>query len=187
MARGHRRVSLFPLFRRDLPRTEAERRAHLAALEKREITRGYSGAFTFLYEGLSILDGKASSLLTFNAIGLTALAIWLEKIPLNLFHLTLDVAFLLFLISCGLCLTIVWLHWASTADLNDNDAHPLQLLAVRDARTVLYRWAWLFAVLAVTVIALATIHHTFETFFTLIYRWMYDLPSDPATSGSPGF
>jgi hypothetical protein len=174
------------MFHRDLPRTAAERLAHLEALEKKGIAKGYAETFTFLYAGLSILDAKASSLLTFNAVGLTALAIWLERIPLNVFHLTLDVAFLLFLISCGLCLKIVWLHWASTADLDDQDERPVALLAVRDARTVLYRWAWLLAVCAVVVTGLATLHHTLETLFTVYYRWSLNLPGSAATSGSPG-
>ena len=174
------------MFQRDLPKTDAERLAHLEALEKKEIARGYAEVFAFLYAGLSILDAKASSLLTFNAIGLTALAVWLEKIPLNVFHLTLDVAFLLFLISCGLCLKIVWLHWVSTADLDNKEEHPVALLTVRDSRTVLYRWAWFLAVCAVVVTGLAAIHHTLETLFTVYYRWSLNLPSDAATSGSPG-
>jgi hypothetical protein len=187
MERGHRRVGFLRVFQRDLHQTDVERQAHLDALEKREVARGYAGIFNFLYAGLSILDDKASSLLTFNAIGLTALAVWLEKIPLNAFHLTLDIAFLLFLISCGLCLKIVSLHWASTSDLNNKDSHPVHLLAVRDSRTVLYRWARCLAVLAVFVMGLAAIHHTFETLFTIFYRWKLNVPVDAATSGSLGF
>jgi hypothetical protein len=94
---------------------------------------------------------KASSLLTFNAIGLAALAIWLESIPLNLFHLALDVAFLLLVISCGICLTIVNLHWVSTRDLQQAVERPSNLLRIRESRTVLFRWAWLLAVLAVCI------------------------------------
>lgn len=174
------------MFQRGLHRTDDERREHLAELEKRGIVGDYGSAFTFLYEALSILDSKASSLLTFNAVGLTALAIWLEKIPLNLFHFTLDVAFLLFLISCVLCLRIVWLHWASTQELKNEEVQPIDLLRVRDERTVLYRWAWFLAVCAVVITGLATIHHTFETMFTVVYSWILHLPVDSSTSGSPG-
>jgi hypothetical protein len=175
------------MFRRDLHETDTERAAHLAALEQRKIVEGYSGNFTFLYEALSILDAKASSLLTFNAVGLTALAIWLANIPLNFFHLALDLAFLGFLASCALCLKIVWLHWVSTADLKSDDRYPVRLLEVRDSRTVLYRWAWLLAVFAVAVTGLAAVHHTFETLFTVYFSRALNLYTDSATSGSPGF
>lgn len=175
------------MFHRDLHKDDTERTAHLAALERRKVVEGYAGKFTFLYDALSILDAKASSLLTFNAVGLTALAIWLANIPLNAFHLALDLAFLGFLASCALCLKIVSLHWVSTADLNADDSYPVKLLEIRDARTVLYRWAWLLAVLAVAVTGLAAIHHTFETLFTVYFSWSMNLFTDSSTSGSPGF
>lgn len=175
------------MFRRGLHNDDTERAAHLAALEKRKVVEGYAGHFTFLYDALSILDAKASSLLTFNAVGLTALAIWLANIPLNFFHLTLDLAFLGFLGSCALCLKIVWLHWVSTEDLNTDDTYPVTLLEVRDSRTVLYRWAWVLAVSAVAVTGLAAVHHTFETLFTVYYSWALNLFTDSSTSGSPGF
>lgn len=175
------------MFRRGLHNSDDERLAHFKALAKRDLAKGYNDNFTLLYEALSILDAKASSLLTFNAVGLTALAIWLERIPLNFFHLTLDVAFLCFLLSCGLCLKIVWLHWSSTEDLTNTDQYPVGLLEVRDSRTVLYRWAWLLAVCAVLVTSLATISHTLETLFTVYYDWKWDLVSDAATMSSPGF
>ena len=175
------------MFHGDLHKNDTERAAHLAALEKRKVAEGYAGYFNFLYGALSILDAKASSLLTFNAVGLTALAIWLANIPLNFFHLALDFAFLGFLASCALCLKIVWLHWVSTADLNTDDAYPVKLLEVRDSRTVLYRWAWALAVFAVAVTGLAAVHHTFETLFTVYFSWALHLFTDSSTSGSPGF
>lgn len=173
--------------RRGLPGTDAERSEHLQALEARGIIKDYAGHFAFLYESLGILDSKASSLLTFNAVGLTALAIWLANVPLNLFHLTLDISFLGFLVSCILCLRIVWLHWASTADLMSERRYLLELLAVRDSRTVLYRWAWLLAITAVVITALATVYHVFETLFGVYFHWALGLPADSSTTGSPGF
>ena len=175
------------MFRRGLHFSDEERIAHFKALETRQLASSYHENFTLLYESLSILDAKASSLLTFNAVGLTALAIWLERIPLNFFHLTLDSAFLCFLISCGLCLRIVWLHWSSTADLTNTDQYPLRLLEVRDERTVLYRWAWSLAVGAVVVTTLATISHTFETLFTVYFNWRWDLVEDATALSTPGF
>lgn len=175
------------MFRRDLHKNKAERLAHLAALEKRAIATNYRERLEFFYEGLSILDSKASSLLTFNAVGLTALAIWLANIPVNFFHVVLDFAFLGFLASCIFCLAIVWLHWVSTPELNTDEEYSLKLLEIRDARTVLYRWAWLLAVLAVIVTGLASLHHTFETVFTVGFRWLWNLPADMTSSGNIGF
>ena len=175
------------LFRRDLNNSAREIDAHLAALEKRKVAEGYAGHFAFLYEALNILDGKASSLLTFNAIGLAALAIWLEKIPLNLFHLALDVAFLLLVVSCGICLVIVSLHWVSTRDLDQAEERPADLLRIRESRTVLFRWAWLLAVLAVCITGLATFHHTVETLLTVYFNWRWKLPGGSDLTHSPGF
>ena len=175
------------MFRHDLHRNNTERAAHLASLKKHRKDEGYADNFDFLYDALSILDAKASSLLTFNAVGLTALAIWLANIPLNFFHLSLDFAFLGFLVSCVLCLIIVWLHWVSTADLDTDDACLVKLLEVRDSRTVLYRWAWLLAFVAVAITVLATTYHTWETLRTVYSNWALDLPVDRSTSGSPGF
>lgn len=171
------------MFRKNLNITPREVEAHLQALEDRGVATDYAGQFAFLYEALSILDAKASSLLTFNAVGLAALAIWLGKIPLNLFHLALDVAFLLFLISCGICLAIVSLHWVSTKDLREGGARPAALLSLRETRTMLYRWAWLLAVVAVAITGLMTVHHTFETFFTVVYDWKWHLATAPDSPG----
>ena len=179
-------MNWFRRLRHGLHATDAERLAHLRALEKRKLAEGYAGKFSFLYEALSILDGKASSLLTFNAVGLTALAVWLEKIPRNGFHLTLDMAFLCFLLSCGLCLKIVWLYWISTDELSKTELYPVRLLELRDSRTMLYRWAWLLAVCAVAVTSFAAVYHTLETLFTVYYDWNLNLHGG-AVSDSPGF
>ena len=92
------------------------------------------------YELLNILDAKASALLTFNAVGLTALAVWLGYIPLNLLHLTLDVVFLALLVSCAFLLAIIALRWASKS----TDADVLRRL--RRRRSGHYRVAWAIAI-----------------------------------------
>jgi hypothetical protein len=53
------------------------------------------------YELLNILDSKASALLTFNAIALASISIWLGYVPLNYLHLALDLIFIVLLLSCG--------------------------------------------------------------------------------------
>ncbi len=58
------------------------------------------------YELLNILDAKAAALLTFNALSLTAIAVWLGYVPLNFLHLSLDLVFLALLTSCAFLLAI---------------------------------------------------------------------------------
>src|SRR3712207_4155744 len=65
------------------------------------------------YELLNILDHKASALLTFNAVALASISIWLGYVSLNFLHLALDLVFLALLFSCTTLLRIIWLRWAS--------------------------------------------------------------------------
>ena len=116
--------------------------------------------FEFLYGMLSVLDSKASSLMAFNAIGLTALAVWLEGLPLNWLHFSLDLVFLLFLISAATCFFVVRVHWSPAAHLNRSELQMQDLLDERDHRTHLYRWAWWLAILAVGLFLMVSAVHT---------------------------
>jgi hypothetical protein len=108
---------------------------------------------THQYDLLNILDSKASALLTFNAVGLTALAVWLGYIPLNLLHLSLDLVFLALLISCAFLLAIIGLRWASKS----TDVEVLNELRRRRSRH--YRVAWVIAIASVLcVIVVSAIH-----------------------------
>jgi hypothetical protein len=105
------------------------------------------------YELLNIVDSKASALLTFNAVGLTALAVWLGYIPLNLLHLSLDIVFLALLVSCAFLLAIIALRWASKS--TDVDV----LSELRRKRSSHYRVAWAIAIGSVfCVIVVSAIH-----------------------------
>ena len=118
----------------------------------------------FLYGSLSILDAKASSLLTFNAIGLTALAVWLEYIPPNWLHFTLDIIFIFFLFSCVFCLITVWVYWSQPSDLIDSERLTRMLLDKRNARTRLYRLSWVLAMIAVGALTIVSIFNSFGTY-----------------------
>ncbi len=120
--------------------------------------------FAFLYESLNILDAKASSLLAFNAIGLAAIAIWLQYVPLNWMHLGLDIVFLLFLFSCVLCLLIIWVFWSPASHFDDPERQAKTLLKLRDRRTRQYRRAWFFSSVAVVVLFVLSTFHTVGTF-----------------------
>lgn len=110
------------------------------------------------YELLTILDGKASALLTFNGILLAVLSVWLGYIPLNYIHLILDIVFLLLLVSCLRLLTVVWLVWAS---LSARAAADLE--AVRRRRTRHYHHAWWMSGAAVLIVFAVSAVHTYGT------------------------
>ncbi|MGI8426352.1 MAG: hypothetical protein ACR2M4_07110 [Actinomycetota bacterium] len=121
--------------------------------------------FEFLYSSLSILDSKASSLMAFNAIGLTALAVWLEYIPLNWLHLTLDLVFLLFLFSSATCFFVVRLYWSPPTHLKNTDLQTRTLLDTRNRRTLLYRFSWKLSIVAVGLFIIVSAVHMVGTFF----------------------
>lgn len=109
------------------------------------------------YELLNILDGKASALLTFNAIGLTALAVWLGYVPLNFLHLALDLVFLALLVSCAFLLSIIALRWATgPTDLG-------MLKSTRRRRTRSYRTAWTLAIGSVLLVIVISAVHAWGT------------------------
>ena len=119
--------------------------------------------FEHLYGCLSIIDQKSSSLLTFNAIGLASLAVWLGYVPLNWLHFSLDIIFLLFLVSCCLCLLVVTLHWSSVAELRDLRQQTETLLAKRDSRTAQYRRALCISSLCVVLLVVVSSVHAVGT------------------------
>lgn len=109
------------------------------------------------YELLGILDSKASALLSFDALALATLTIWLAYIPLNFMHFILDLVFLSMLLSCILLLRIIWLRWAKGSD----DEESLNALRVR--RTRYYQGAWRLALGGILAIVAVSAVHTVGT------------------------
>jgi len=118
-----------------------------------------------LYRDLSVVDGKAASLLTFNAIGLTALAVWLATIEPNLLHLVLDGVFLLFLISCGLLLIPVRVYWSPSSHFDDAEKQVDELVSRRQRRTGFYTFAWWMSLAAIGVLVVVSTLHGYHTFY----------------------
>lgn len=105
------------------------------------------------YDLLGILDSKAAALLTFNAIGLAVLTLWLSYVPPNLLHLSLDFVFILLLASCAALLTIIFLRWA------DRGTDLEKLDRIKGRRTIYYHVAWGLSITSVfSVFVVATIH-----------------------------
>lgn len=148
--------------RQGVTQNDDERRDQITALNDafKDTNTKYSEIYKFLYENLSILDSKASSLLTFNALGLAAISFWLNGVSTDLFHVLLDIGFLFFLLSCLLCLWVVHLWWSTTGLLQQRDVHLQCLIKWRDRRTIQYRIAWWMSFLAVILITVATVIHS---------------------------
>lgn len=120
--------------------------------------------FAFLYGNLSILDQKSSTLLAFNAIGMTAISVWLGYVPPNWLHLALDLIFLVLLASCALALSVVNLHWSTIEELSDDELQTRTLLRKRDSRTISYKRAWALSVTSVLALFVVSSVHTVGTF-----------------------
>jgi hypothetical protein len=131
-----------------------------------------------LYDNLSIIDSKSASLLTFNAIGLAAISIWLGYVPPNQLHFWLDVVFVAFLVSCCLCLGAVILYWSTRREIEGGDVSANvveeKLLRKRRNRTWAYRGAWTISGLSVLALLAISIYHAYGT-----YRKVYG-SCDPA-------
>jgi hypothetical protein len=95
------------------------------------------------YELLNIVDGKSSGLLTFNAIFLASISVWLGYVPLNYLHLSLDIVFLALLVSCAFLLRVIWLKWSTPGQPAD------ELNELRLRRTKRYRAAWVISAASV--------------------------------------
>jgi hypothetical protein len=124
--------------------------------------------FEHLYGTLSIIDSKAASLLTFNAIGLAAISIWLGYVPPNKLHYWLDVVFVALVLSCCLCLLAVSIFWSTERDIGEGDVSTGQveatLLRKRWGRTVSYRFAWAISGLSVLALLFISAYHAHGTY-----------------------
>jgi len=108
-----------------------------------------------LYGTLSILDGKSSSMLTFNGIMLAVYVIYLAGSTINRPQFVLaNLGTLTVLISSVLLLSVVWVYWSTTEQLRDGRNHYLNLVDVRKTRTIRYRLAWCFSFAGVVTLVL---------------------------------
>ena len=114
------------------------------------------------YELLTILDGKASALLAFNSIFLASISIWLGYVPPNYLHVTLDMVFLLLLVSCFLLLQVIWLRWSRLEETSDD------LDKIRKTRTTCYQGAWRISAFCIATVFAVTLVHTAGTFLQAI-------------------
>jgi hypothetical protein len=151
-----------------LPKNKADLRKHIAALAAMTNVREHQELFNHLYDCLSILDAKSTSLLSFNSIITAVFAIFMASEPHGFESIAVHLGMAMVLVSCFLLLSVVWVHWSTTANLEDRENHALILLEVRRTRTIKYRLAWYFSVAGMIALSLflaariigASIQHT---------------------------
>ncbi len=132
--------------------SDAQRLEQLRSIRTLHAGGGFQTEHEFLYRSLTILDDKASALLSFNSIMLAAIAVFLTSTGDDLARVVFLVAFLIMGASCCLCLQVVRLYWSDTDSLADSERFWLDLNLVRDHRTRVYRIAWLLAGSALLVL-----------------------------------
>jgi hypothetical protein len=143
---------VFRLFHQ-LPSSRAETEAHIAALCRSSNDPEHQALFGHLYGCLSILDDKCASLLSFNSIVIAVFAIFLTANLTAAGVVIVNIGMAGVLASSLLLMSVVWIHWSTTADLSDPREHAVRLLGVRRSRTVRYRLAWWFSTSAILVLA----------------------------------
>ena len=135
-----------------LPRTREENVAHLDALVKTEAKEMHRDLFGHLYGSLTILDTKSASLLQFDSILIAVYSIYIVTTKSELFATCLAIGIIFVILSTVILLNVVWVHWSTTDDLRNPAEHILNLLSVRNRRTVLYRASWYGAFIGVLLL-----------------------------------
>lgn len=141
-------------------RTDADRVVELADLDKHFSRKEILG---LVRDMLTVLNGKSASLLTFNAIALASLSVWAGNTSidttkvLSIFHLCLDLVYLLFLVSSVICLYNASVLWSGRDALSEEKI--LRYLKTRDERTFMHRLSLRISISAVVaLIALSAFH-----------------------------
>jgi len=116
---------------------DKKRQQHINELRKIMGDHEHFSVFCFLYENLSIIDGKSASLLQFNSILIAVLALVIKMDAV--FQSTLII---MFLASSILSLYTVYIHWSTSDDFKSLEEHISVLLKIREKRTIIYRISW---------------------------------------------
>ena len=152
----------------ELPDGDEEMRAHVDALRTMVNSAEHRELFTHLYDSLTILDDKASALLTFNSIIIAVLAVVASNLGaeelLSLSILGGGIALLA--LSTFILLRIIWVHWSTTDDLLNLEGHIETLLNVRMKRTVWYRLAWLLVIPSIGLMLVFFVITAFERLYS---------------------
>jgi len=147
-----------------LRRDDRHLHAESKALRSLQADRADWAVFTFLYENLSILDSKSTSLLQFNALILAVITIIVSSVSAGPPWSWLLFALLPGIVSSFCCLIVVWVQWTPAQSLIHDGDYDVRLLRLRCIRTCWYRVAWCFAILSLLALAIiiTLVFHAFS-------------------------
>lgn len=145
----------------ELPRNNDQVEEHIVALRKMSTNVEQKELFAHLYDSLSILDSKTSSLLSFNSIILAIYAIFIVSADSVSQIVPMIIVMISLLVSSISLLNVIWIHWSTTEQLNNTTEHIKVLLQVRKSRTITYRIAWYFSVFALVSLIIFLILQVF--------------------------
>lgn len=157
-------------------RSDEERQVQIATLEESGFSR--KEILALVRDTLTVLNAKAATLLTFNAIALASLSIWASNTPvvagspLASFHVALDCVYLLLLVSGLLSLFNVSIRWYFDAPLSDSQL--VSYLQERDRRTKLHR-----AALAIASSGLPALVAASLLYLTSVASFVFGLCEEP--------
>ena len=137
------------------PRTDEKEIEALRATLLKIMNEGPDKALIeYLYDCLSILDDKSSSLLSFNSIIMAVFAIFMTVQDVDGLQIVLiGIGTTCVLVSSFLLLNVVHIRWSSSVDLEKIADHQRALLRIRGERTNEYQRARLLAVVSVALLA----------------------------------
>ncbi|MEX0759916.1 MAG: hypothetical protein WD100_10075 [Tistlia sp.] len=112
--------------------------------------------FDHLYATLSILDQKASTILTINSIlGAVFFVYFLSAdAPAPYYFVGSAVGAGAVLVSSWILIFVIWVYWSPVEHLETPQTLLRELLRVRRRRTIRYRVAWNFTLLAMACLPL---------------------------------
>lgn len=108
------------------------------------------------YELLNILDGKASALLTFNAIFMAIVSIKFDVGQRANINSMYALTFFGLAVSCLLILQVIRLRWVKLEDVKNEPVAHLE--RTRKKRTLFYRCAWYIAAACIVLVGCVQIY-----------------------------
>ncbi|MFF4955603.1 hypothetical protein ACFY2Z_00665 [Streptomyces sp. NPDC001222] len=132
---------------------------HLEAIRALQPQRDDAFEHDYLYSCLSVLDSKAQALLSYDGILMAASSITLSMFSRDITTGSVLVfsSLVVSVVSSALCLSVVWVHWTDTGELENSEDLFLKLLHVRNRRTLSYRISWIVAQLAAILLLLGVV------------------------------
>lgn len=155
-------------FAKGLSTTEDERREHLAAMKAVVNDPAAEKIHGWIHANLIILDSKAQAILGLYSIALAALTVYYSTLGNNAPAFIVGVVVAGFVVIAWSIIPLArisYVYWSSTDEFTSPDRLLMDLLRLRDQRTILVRRSVLKGVLTMTIFTILIV-------WDLIHRLM---------------